>query len=375
MGFGWRPYVSVAERRRKAEKEMAKLSKKGELARPVRIEGKAIAKSFWGKAWCENLESYSDFENRLPRGRTYVRNGSVCHLDILPGEVRAKVSGSELYTVTVKIKSLDPKAWQSIKDRCTGEIDSILDLLGGKLAAGVMAVVTDRDKGLFPKPREISLNCSCPDWADMCKHVAATLYGVGARLDEHPELLFVLRGVDHQELVSAKVEEAVAAVVKGGSRRRLAEGELSEVFGLEIEEGAQASRGDSKEKPGETRPVSVSPAKPKAKRAPSGASSPASTSRASGASGASRAARVAVGAPAFPAKLTGAHVRELRERLGLNGRDFAELLGVSSGAVSLWENKVTTINLQDRTRRALEKAWKSADWSAKKKTASPRRRR
>ncbi|HUX42652.1 MAG TPA: hypothetical protein VMV83_15910 [Rectinemataceae bacterium] len=342
MGFGWRPYVSVAERRRKAEKEMAKLSKKGGLAKPVHIEGNAIAKSFWGKAWCKNLESYSDFENRLPRGRTYVRNGAVCHLDILPGEVRAKVSGSELYDVTIKIKRLDPTAWQAIKDRCTGEIDSILDLLGGKLAAGVMAVVTDREKGLFPKPREISLNCSCPDWADMCKHVAATLYGVGARLDENPELLFVLRGVDHQELVSAKVEEAVAAVVKGGSRRRLAEGDLSEVFGLEMEEGAQADSGAAKSQMGKA-----------------------------GTGGrASRAVSATDGPSAFPAELTGRQVRELRERLGLNGRDFAELLGVSGAAVSVWENAGGILKLQERSRRALEKVWDRAEKKAARSKAT-----
>src|SRR6202048_743999 len=95
--WGWRPYVSVAERRRQAQREMAKLTKKGQTVSPVVIEGRTIVKTFWGKAWCENLERYSDFANRLPRGRTYVRNGSVIDLQITPGEIKAMVSGSEIY--------------------------------------------------------------------------------------------------------------------------------------------------------------------------------------------------------------------------------------------------------------------------------------
>ncbi|HUW40570.1 MAG TPA: hypothetical protein VMV90_06130 [Rectinemataceae bacterium] len=367
MGYyGWRPYVSVAERRRQAEREMAKLAKKGRVARPVRIEGKAIAKTFWGKAWCQNLESYSDYSNRLPRGRTYVRNGSVCHLEILEGEVRAKVSGRKLYTVTVKIKPLSAAAWADIKARCSGEIASILDLLGGKLADGVMAVVTDRKTGLFPKPREISLDCSCPDWAGMCKHVAATLYGVGARLDENPELLFLLRGVNHEELVSAKVEEAVAAVVGGGSRRRLAEADLSEVFGMDVEAGEpeatkakaiparRPARTPSKAAKAAAKPAAAKPAaaKPAAKAAAAQTPSPAR--------GKAVPKAAVAAAPALPAEITGRDVRELRERLGLNGRDFALLLGVSGGAVSSWERKATALNLQERTRLALAKAWRMA---------------
>ena len=184
MGYGWPRYVPVAERRAKAAKATQRLAKKGLALKPVRIEGQKIAKTFWGKAWCSNLESYSDYANRLPRGRTYVRNGSVCHLEIDSGTIRAKVSGSRLYDVTISIKALRPEEWEGIKKRSAGEIRSLLDLLGGKLSKEVMAIVTDREHGLFPKPKEIRLECSCPDWADMCKHVAAVLYGVGARLDE-----------------------------------------------------------------------------------------------------------------------------------------------------------------------------------------------
>jgi uncharacterized Zn finger protein len=234
----WRPYVSVAERRRKALKKMEALRKKGVDIQPVEINGRKIAKSFWGEAWCTHLEAYSDYSNRLPRGRTYVRNGSVCHLAIDKGRVEAKVSGSELYTVKVSIKTLPGQKWKAVKTRCSGQIGSLLELLEGKLSEHVMGIVTDRSDGLFPSPKEISFECSCPDWASMCKHVAAVLYGVGARLDAKPELLFTLRGVHHEELIAADAEKAVAAATSRGKSKRLAAADVGAVFGIELESGA-----------------------------------------------------------------------------------------------------------------------------------------
>jgi uncharacterized Zn finger protein len=234
--YGWgsyRPYVSVAERRKKAEKAALKLTKKGEKVSPVRIDGRTIARTFWGKAWCDHLESFSDFENRLPRGRTYVRNGSVIHLSIDKGRIEALVQGSSLYKVKVDIKCVDAKKWKVILDQSGGEIDSVVELLQGKLSSSVMKTITDQQKGLFPLPKEISLDCSCPDWAEMCKHVAAVLYGVGARLDEEPALLFKLRHVDHLELISRATsrrpnrQSTTAKVVEDQN--------LSELFGIEIE--------------------------------------------------------------------------------------------------------------------------------------------
>jgi uncharacterized Zn finger protein len=195
----WAPYVPVARRRINSLREMEKLRQRGKDIQPIRIEGRTIARSFWGKGWCDHLESFSDFENRLPRGRTYVRNGSVCHLDIQPGRIEAVVSGSTLYNIRIDIKKLKPATWKSVKRECSGRIGSILELLKGRLSDHVMAVVTDRKQGLFPQPSEIELNCDCPDWAVMCKHVAAALYGVGSRLDDRPELLFMLRDVDADE--------------------------------------------------------------------------------------------------------------------------------------------------------------------------------
>ena len=188
--YGFRPYVSVAERRRKAAKEMAKLAKKGKTIRPVQIEGRTIARTFWGKAWCDNLESYMDYANPLPRGRTYGRNGSVVHLDIRPGEIEATVSGSELYQVRIGITPAAKAKWKSLCHDCSGAIGSLVELLRGRFSDHVMGTITRKETGLFPAPAEITLKCSCPDWATMCKHVAAVLYGVGARLDQNPELLF-----------------------------------------------------------------------------------------------------------------------------------------------------------------------------------------
>ena len=249
-GYGWRPYVSVATRRAQARKKMDALRKKGVDIQPVVIEGRKIAKTFWGEAWCDHLESYSDYANRLPRGRTYVRNGSVCHLEINQGEILAKVSGSVLYNLRIQIKTLPGKKWSAIKQRCAGQVGSLLELLQGKLSDHVMQVVTDRNEGLFPSPAEISLKCDCPDWAVMCKHVAAVLYGVGARLDERPELLFKLRGVDHEELIAADAEAAVSAATSRGTSKRLEGGELADVFGIELDtsEAAAAASKPAKKK-------------------------------------------------------------------------------------------------------------------------------
>ncbi len=232
--YDWKPYVPVAVRRQRALKKMEALRKKGVDIQPVQIDGRKIAKTFWGAAWCDHLESFSDFANRLPRGRTYVRNGSVCHLGIDKGSIEAKVSGSELYTVRIAIETLPPTKWQEVKRRCTGQIGSLLELLQGNLSDQVMEVVTDRQSGLFPLPGEISLDCSCPDWATMCKHVAAVLYGVGARLDHKPELLFKLRGVDHEELIAADAEAAVSAATASGKTKRLVADDLSDVFGIDL---------------------------------------------------------------------------------------------------------------------------------------------
>ncbi len=239
MYYDWKPYVPVAERRRKAAREMQKLRKKGHPVSPVVIEGRAIAKSFWGKSWCENLERYGDYANRLPRGRTYVRNGSVVDLQIAPGAVEAVVSGSALYRVAVKVAEIQPARWKAICGDCSGAIDSLVELLQGRLSTGVMERLCRQKEGLFPTPSQIEFSCSCPDFASMCKHVAATLYGVGARLDERPELLFALRKVDQQELLASAGRRLPASKARPAPKKLLASEGLEELFGLELEADAK----------------------------------------------------------------------------------------------------------------------------------------
>jgi len=236
--YGFRPYVPVAERRRKAQREMAKLARKGEVIRPVEIEGRTIARTFWGKAWCDNLESYMDYENRLPRGRTYVRNGSVVHLDIRAGEIEATVSGSELYRIKINIAAAAKARWKKLCAECSGGIGSLVELLQGRFSDHVMGIFTRQNTGLFPAPAEIKLKCSCPDWATMCKHVAAVLYAVGARLDQCPELLFTLRSVNHEELITQAVTGGELAGKTQVVEPELAESELSTIFGIELDTGS-----------------------------------------------------------------------------------------------------------------------------------------
>jgi uncharacterized Zn finger protein len=234
--FGWRPYVPVAEKRRQAERKLAKLKKNGKSVSPVTIEGRTIAKSFWGKSWCGNLERHSDYENRLPRGRAYVRNGSVVDLQITKGEVSAMVAGSELYNVKISIKPVTAVRWKAICRDCAGTVDSLVELLQGRLAKGVMDRVCREGDGLFPSPGEIKLSCSCPDWADMCKHVAAALYGVGARLDEIPQLLFVLRNVDEKELLAGVEQGLPLTRTTPSAAKVLDDRDVAALFGLEMTE-------------------------------------------------------------------------------------------------------------------------------------------
>lgn len=235
-GYGFRPYVPVHQRRINAQKKLPRLLGKGKTPAPVQGQGKKIAATFWGQSWCRNLERYSDYANRLPRGRTYIRNGSVVHLDVLPGEVHAYVSGSELYSVKVKVKPLAAPRWKALCADCVGSIASLVELLRGELDAQVMERVCREAAGLFPSPGEIDLDCSCPDYAGMCKHVAAVLYGVGVRLDADPEVLFRLRKVSAAELV-AGAGKGLAKPKKGPAADQvLAEGDVAAVFGVELGE-------------------------------------------------------------------------------------------------------------------------------------------
>jgi uncharacterized Zn finger protein len=376
--YAWRPYVPVAVRQARALNKMEKLRKKGLYIQPVEIEGRQIARSFWGRAWCDHLEKFSDYENRLPRGRAYIRNGSVCHLEIAEGAVKAMVSGSELYNVNIEIKKIPDKKWAQVKKRCAGQIGSLLELLQGRLSKSVMTVVTDRDNGLFPHPGEITLRCSCPDWAVMCKHVAAVLYGVGARLDDKPELLFLLRGVDHEELISVGAGIEAVSIVSGTDEHpRIAESDLSHLFGIEIAEGEAAgsqeqavkravSVGRGRNRPLKARTPKVKSKPPgKRKRQPRAIDKPAET-RAQEGTGIDRESplsplafkkRQASSKKTMPVAsntraVTGKVVARVRKNFNMSQADFAKLLEVSPATVGNWEKSKGPLNFRASTRKA-----------------------
>jgi uncharacterized Zn finger protein len=231
----WKPYVAAIERTSKAEQVSSQARKSGAALRPIAAFRGPIATTFWGKAWCANLERYGDFENRLPRGRTYVPSGCLIDLAIETGEVRAQVIGSTLYHVEVSVKAVPDKHWRAIGADCTGSIDSMIELLQGRISQAVMQRLCRAGDGLFPAPAEIAFKCSCPDWASMCKHVAAVLYGVGVRLDQQPELIFDLRRVDGKDLLG-HADTSLAGHGNLLPSARLLKGDLSALFGIEIVE-------------------------------------------------------------------------------------------------------------------------------------------
>ena len=280
--YGWPAYVSVAERRAKAEKAAAKAKKADAVLTPIAPFRGALAKTFWGKAWCDNLANYSDYANRLPRGSSYVRNGSVIDLQVAPGEVRAQVMGSSLYQVSVSVKAVPENQWKTICTDCSGSIDSLVELLQGKLSAAVMARICKPGTGLFPSPKEITFDCDCPDYASMCKHVAAVLYGIGTRLDQQPEVLFSLRRVDAKDLV----QQAEVGLKPSGKRvapsKVLDDALLGDVFGIEMAEAAlpakpTARKAAAKKVLKAAAKSTAKPRKPAAKTAAAAAKKPAAS--------------------------------------------------------------------------------------------------
>ncbi len=236
-------YESVAKRQAKAQRKIAELKKKGRDVSPVEITGKKLATTFWGRAWCEHLERYSDYATRLPRGRSYAKNGLVIDLQIEPGRLRALVSGSELYEIDARISPAPKPKWRALVAECAGKIDSVVELLSGQLSSGVMEVLCRKDAGLFPSSEEIQLGCSCPDGAYLCKHLAAVLYGVGARLDQAPQLLFTMRGVDQMDLVSEAGRSSAKVGTKKGKNvlQTKTRSDLAGLFGIELDGGAEAA--------------------------------------------------------------------------------------------------------------------------------------
>lgn len=258
-------YVTVAEKRAKAEKKIKQLRKKNPDLRPVILQGRTLARTWWGKAWNKNLESYADYSNRIGRGRSYVRHLAVVDLQIAPGKVTALIQGSrgKPYEVLIRIAEMKQQNWQTIKKECQSRLSSLPDLLAGKFPKGLQEIFMIQGKGLFPTPTEIFFDCSCPDWASMCKHIAATLYGIGVRLDEDPALFFTLRQVALEDLVSQAVQGKTASILGGGTAtgsKVIADDKLADLFGIDMDDFGPAVTSKSKAK--RRKPATKKPTRP-----------------------------------------------------------------------------------------------------------------
>ena len=352
----WPRYVSVAERREAAAQKAKQLAADGHQVQPVSVTGTAIANTFWGKAWCKHLEQFSDYSNRLPRGRSYVRNGSVIHLEIKTGEIIALVGGSSTYRISISIQPLAADTWAALKTKCAGSISSALELLQGNISSNTMLAVCDRDNGLFPSPQEIQLSCDCPDWATLCKHLAAVLYGVGARLDESPELLFRLRGVDYEELIG------VDLAIEMTSAESELTGDLSDIFGIEIDDtidvnmellqdtGGTSKRKNSLAKVRKKQNSKKKPASKKTSLSKKPTRKIAKVNSAKKPLSSSELINISRG-------IRASHIKALRKLHSLSVAEFAMLLNVSSTTISNWERKAGILNLQTASRQSLEKAF------------------
>jgi uncharacterized Zn finger protein len=246
--MGWHsdfaPYVPVAARRANAQKQAEKLRKKLGMLQPVAVDGRTLAKSWWGKSWNQNLERYSDFANRLPRGRSYLTNGMVLDLRIEKETISGIVAGtaSAPYRITIRIQAISDSDWKRLVQKALGKIETLQTLLEGKFPEDLKDLFFTKEAGLFPTPKEIKLECSCPDWAVMCKHVAAVLYGVGTRLDASPELFFTLRGANMDDLIGQVARKEAEALLSRQSVKssRIIQptgdnlSEIGELFGIRL---------------------------------------------------------------------------------------------------------------------------------------------
>lgn len=237
--YSWFPDYSqptVSEIQSRAKNVSKNAKKGGQELHPIVVTGRQIAREWWGVAWCENLERYADYDSRIGRGKRYIRAGAVIDLQIAEGVIIARVQGSRRtpYTVSVKIDPLSKDRAEAIIAQCSRQIKNLEALLSGNFPEELQGLFTGRD-GLFPSPKEIHFDCSCPDWASMCKHVAATLYGVGVRLDDDPLLFFKLRGIDVNRFIDTAVANRVERMLDNArkpSQRIISDQDLTELFGI-----------------------------------------------------------------------------------------------------------------------------------------------
>ncbi len=237
----YKEYESVGDRISKAKKKLKKLQKKDPSINPITIEGKHIANTWWGKAWINNLKYYADYDNRLSRGRSYVKNGLVIHLAIKKSEIEAMVIGtsSTPYKIKININKLNENKWKKITELSHKQLHSLSELIDGIFPQELSDIFSNKSEGIFPSTKEMRFDCSCPDWANMCKHVSASLFATGKRLDEDPALIFKLRGVDINDLINKAVEKEVASISKKSNstpenKLTLSEKKLGLLFNIKL---------------------------------------------------------------------------------------------------------------------------------------------
>ena len=228
---------TVDELRRKAKASSSSAEKKKLKYEPIEpFSRQKICTSWWGQAWCANLERYADYESRLGRGKRYVKAGTVIDLKIKKGKVDARVQGTRKtpYKVEIRISPLSEEKCSAIIEKCSRRIENMEALIRGEFPDELRELFAGKD-GLFPSPREISFNCSCPDWALMCKHVAAVMYGIGVRLDENPFYFFELRGIDADRFIKVALESKVEAMLSNAdsiTERVIDDADLTALFGV-----------------------------------------------------------------------------------------------------------------------------------------------
>jgi uncharacterized Zn finger protein len=261
--WGYPKYVSVGQKMAKAEKKLKQLRKKMPDIRPVILTGSSLARTWWAKSWNDNLERYADYDNRIGRGRSYLRHGAVLDLKITPGKVTALVMGSAAspYEITITIQPVSASQWQTIKKQCQGHLKSLQDLLAGKFSKTLAEIFFTQNQGLFPTPKAIRFHCSCPDSASMCKHIAAAMYGIGARFDEDPSLFFTLRGVNTGDLITDAVQGSTDELLNK-TRKKTAkvidDADLADLFGIDMDlkpDFSDKGKKASKEKTATGKPV------------------------------------------------------------------------------------------------------------------------
>ena len=192
--------------------------------------GDRFGTTWWGRLWIHALEELGDdFENRLPRGKKYAEEGAVSHFMVKPGEIQARVHGRKTYEVTLGLPALTPLQWDRALERIAQESRFTASLLAGEMPQGLDETFREAGASLYPRvPKELQTHCTCPDWANPCKHVAAVCYIMAEALDRDPWLLFDLRGKTRESVLEVLQEMggiSAASAPAAPRRRRLRKGD------------------------------------------------------------------------------------------------------------------------------------------------------